>query len=60
MRNKQDIICDAVRAISDEWTLKQLAKFIYNITNAKQNGHSADEKAAEIVENIMKKKDSTV
>lgn len=53
MKNKQDIICDAVRAISDEWTLKQLATFIYNITNAKQNGHSTNEKAAEIIENIL-------
>lgn len=52
MRNKQDIICDAVQAMSDEWNIKQLARFIYNLTNAKQNGHNTDEKAAEIVECI--------
>lgn len=46
---KKDVICDAVRVIEDPWCLKQLAMFIYNMTNAKQNGHSEDELAAEII-----------
>ena len=54
MRNKQDIICDAVRTIEDPWMLKQLAMFIYNMTNEKQNGSSEGAKAAEIVQSILR------
>lgn len=53
-KTKQEIICDAIMAIEDPWILKQLARLIYNVTNEKQNGHSADEKAAEIVECIIR------
>lgn len=53
MENKNTIICEAVKAINDEWNLNQLARFIYNLTNEKQNGSNEDYKAAEIVKSII-------
>lgn len=53
MRHKQDIICNAVKAIDSEWTLNMIAHLIYNITNRKQNGQSKDERAAEIIQSII-------
>lgn len=49
MRNQQEIICRAVRAISNEWTLNQIARLIYNMTNEKQNGATSDARAAKII-----------
>lgn len=53
MKNKNTIICEAVKAINDEWTLTQLARFLYNLTNEKQNGPSEKSKVAEIVKSII-------
>lgn len=52
MKNKNEILCEAVKVINDEWTLKQLARFIYNLTNEKQNGPGEDSRAAEIVKEL--------
>lgn len=53
MKNKKDIICNAVRAIESEWTLNMIAHLIYNITNRKQNGESKSARAAEIIQGIL-------
>lgn len=52
MENKQDIICNAVKAIESDFTLNMIARLIYNITNEKQNGHN-DARAAEIIKTIL-------
>ena len=53
-KNEQkQIIIEAINAIDDEWILNQIAMLIYNITNEKQNGHSADNKAAEIIQCLI-------
>lgn len=53
MDNKKDIICNAVRAIENDFTLNMIANLIYNITNERQNGQSNDTRAAEIIKTIL-------
>lgn len=57
MKTKKETICNAVMAIESEWTLNQIALLIHNITNAKLNGHSKDERASEIVNDIIDRKE---
>lgn len=53
MKNKQDIICNAVRAIESDFTLNMIAHLIYNITNEQHNGQNNDARAAEIIKSIL-------
>lgn len=53
MENKQDIICNAVKAIESDFTLNMIARLIYNITNERQNGQGNDARAAEIIKTIL-------
>lgn len=53
LEQEQVTICEAIRAIESDFTLTQIAKLIYNITNERQNGQGNDARAAEIIKSIL-------